>query len=233
MAGYLQGTVYPFGEAAVVIQFGEKIDENINRLVRSFGRYVEQCKIPGMIEQVPAFTTVTVFYDVQKSSYSEMERLLLYLLASFEPDATDEERIIEVPVCYGGEFGPDLSHVALCHGLTEDSVIRIHIEPLYTVYAVGFSPGFPYLGGLSDKITTPRRASPRLNISAGSVGIAGAQTGIYPLATPGGWQLIGRTPLNLFHPDENPPSLFQAGDRIKFVPISMDTWKELKGLQAR
>ena len=135
-------------------------------------------------------------------------------------------RTVSIPVCYGGEFGPDLEYVARHNNLTTDEVIHIHSSGEYLVYMIGFAPGFPFLGGLSPKIATPRRPSPRATIPAGSVGIAGMQTGVYPIETPGGWQLIGRTPQKLFLPNENPPSLLQAGDVVKFCPISFQEYQE-------
>ncbi|MHB1683923.1 MAG: 5-oxoprolinase subunit PxpB [Bacilli bacterium] len=225
-------TFYPLGEAAIVIKFGETIDEQTNRLVVSFSRHIETCSIPGMIEQVPSLNSITLFYDVMQQNYTEIEQSLRDMLRTFEVAHTDAGRIVEIPVCYGGDFGPDLSHVADYHNLTEEEVIRIHAEPIYLVYMIGFAPGFPYLGGLSEKIATPRRESPRVQIPVGSVGIAGAQTGIYSISTPGGWQLIGRTPTELFQPAKDPPSLLQAGDRVKFIPIARETYLVLKGNEA-
>ena len=225
-------TFYPLGEAAIVIQFGETIDEQTNRLVVSFSRHIETCSIPGMIEQVPSLNSITLFYDVMQQNYTEIEQSLRNMLRTFEVAHTDAGRIVEIPVCYGGDFGPDLSHVADYHNLSEEEVIRIHAEPIYLVYMIGFAPGFPFLGGLSEKIATPRRESPRVQIPVGSVGIAGAQTGIYSISTPGGWQLIGRTPTELFQPAKDPPSLLQAGDRVKFIPIARETYLVLKGNDA-
>jgi inhibitor of KinA len=141
-------------------------------------------------------------------------------LEQMEHTAAMNERNIVIPVCYGGEFGPDLKEVAQYHGLTEEEVIHIHSHGEYKVYMIGFVPGFAYLGGLSPKIATPRRTTPRTMIPTGSVGIAGGQTGIYPLATPGGWQIIGRTPLSLFRPNHRQPSLLRAGDIVRFQPIT-------------
>ncbi|MGQ8873774.1 5-oxoprolinase subunit PxpB [Paenibacillus sp. TSA_86.1] len=136
-------------------------------------------------------------------------------------------RVVTIPVCYGGEFGPDLVHVAHEHGLTIEEVIAIHSSVDYLVHMIGFAPGFPYLGGLPEQIATPRRATPRLRVEAGTVGIGGTQTGVYPVSTPGGWQCIGRTPLRLFDPEANPPSLLEAGDIVRFQPIMMQEYLEL------
>lgn len=140
-----------------------------------------------------------------------------------EPSAAD--RIVHIPLCYGGEYGPDLSGLAFYHGLSEAEVIDLHTSRDYPVYMIGFAPGFPYLGGLDERLATPRRSVPRIQIPAGSVAIGGAQTGIYPLMTPGGWHVIGRTPLALFRPDADPPSLLQAGDIVRFVPIAPDEYE--------
>ena len=136
-------------------------------------------------------------------------------------------RIVSIPVCYGGEFGPDLGYVADEHGLTIENLITIHSSVDYLVHMIGFAPGFPYLGGLPERIATPRRATPRLLVEAGTVGIGGSQTGIYPVATPGGWQCIGRTPVRLFRPEMNPPSLLEAGDYVRFQPVTMQEFLEL------
>jgi inhibitor of KinA len=137
-------------------------------------------------------------------------------------------RVVEIPVCYGGEFGPDLGYVAEHNQLSVEEVIEIHTSGQYLVYMIGFAPGFPYLGGMSERIMAPRRQSPRLAIPAGTVGIAGMQTGVYPIETPGGWQLIGRTPLALFRPQDNPPSLLQSGDIVRFCQISDKEYEEYK-----
>jgi len=138
-----------------------------------------------------------------------------------------KQEIVEIPVCYGGKFGPDLEIVAKHNQLTPDEVITIHSEGLYLIYMIGFAPGFPYLGGLSDKIATPRRESPRFKIPAGTVGIAGDQTGVYPIETPGGWQLIGRTPVKLFNPKHSSPTLLKTGSYIRFIPIPPKEYEQL------
>ena len=182
-----------------------------------------------MIEYVPAYTTITLFYDPMKISrlyhkntlpYDFVCKQLDHLLSKIEIGKSSDARTIDIPVCYGGEFGPDLDIVAKTNHLTKDDVIHIHTSAEYLVYMLGFAPGFPYIGGMSEKIATPRKESPRLIIPERSVGIAGQQTGIYPITTPGGWQIIGRTPLRLFRPKENPPSLLKAGDKVRFRSIS-------------
>lgn len=212
--------IVPLGDSAAVVIFGDSIDLPTHQLVRAFCHTVSQHPISDTVEIVPAYSTVTVYYDSLQWSFDEFAAELHQFVAGLDPAAEVTPRVVEIPVCYGGEFGPDLDVVASHNRLTPDEVVEIHSSALYLVYLIGFAPGFPYLGGLSARIATPRRVSPRLRIPAGSVGIAGTQTGIYPLATPGGWQLIGRTPFELFRPDQTPPSLLRAGDQVRFRPIS-------------
>jgi inhibitor of KinA len=227
---------YPLGENGVVIQLGNEISLQTYNLVQAISRLLESQGFPGFLEHVPAFTSVTVYYDClffqQKghdSPYENVCRELKLFLDNFvEVEENHCSRIVEIPVCYGGEFGPDLKEVAQYNGLSPEEVIAIHAAGNYFVYMIGFAPGFPYVGGLSEKIATPRKRSPRMNIPTGSVGIAGNQTGIYPLDTPGGWQIIGRTPLSLFRPSEKIPSFLRAGDYLRFVPISSTEYQLTK-----
>ena len=149
-------------------------------------------------------------------------------LLNLRDESLKDQRTVEIPVCYGGDYGPDLEFVAQHNSLTEEKVVAIHSAADYLVYMIGFAPGFPYLGGMSEQIAAPRRESPRLQIPAGSVGIAGAQTGVYPIETPGGWQLIGRTPLELFRPTEDPPTRLRAGDIVRFRPITSEEFDRLR-----
>jgi len=173
---------------------------------------------------VPAYTTLTVFYD-PACAYEQVAAWLHTGLAACETAdaalaAAPQPAVVEIPVCYGGEYGPDLAAVAAHTELAVSEVVARHAAPIYLVHLLGFLPGFPYLGGLDAQLATPRRASPRALVPAGAVGIAGAQTGIYPLASPGGWQLIGRTPLPLFNPAWPEPTRLRAGQQLRFVPIS-------------
>lgn len=185
-----------------------------------------------MVEYVPAFTSVSVIYnplDMKSESPYEVVKVILdNIISKLDFSLEDEEHIVEIPVCYGGEFGQDIEQVAKINNITVDEVIKIHSEGKYLVYMIGFAPGFPYLGGMSEKIAAPRRESPRIAIPAGSVGIAGMQTGVYPIETPGGWQLIGKTPLKLFDLKRNSKSLLKAGDIVKFYPISYEEYVQLK-----
>ncbi|MBP1988800.1 inhibitor of KinA [Paenibacillus eucommiae] len=199
----------------------------------------------GLIELVPAFTSVTVYYDpmrihlvynrsmqAERSRYpfEIVEELLKNSLELMNDYAVPEPQVVQIPVCYDEEFGVDLAHVAKYNGLSKDEVIAIHTSGEYLVHMLGFAPGFPYLGGMDKRIAAPRRQTPRLSVPPGTVGIAGEQTGVYSVETPGGWQLIGRTPLTLFVPGEQPPTLLEAGNVIRFYPISREEYGYMKGL---
>ncbi|MBD2843721.1 5-oxoprolinase subunit PxpB [Paenibacillus sp. IB182496] len=235
--------MHPLGDAAVVVVLGDDISVDTNARVRQFAEYVEHHPFTGMIEQVPAFQSVTVYYEPLavleaygdqaahegQSPYVLAKSRLEGLLDQLGEAPPEAPRTVTIPVCYGGEFGPDLETVARVNHLTTEEVVAIHSGAEYLVYMLGFAPGFAYLGGMSGRIRTPRRETPRLAIPAGTVGIAGDQTGVYPIETPGGWQLIGRTPTQLFLPGEQPPALLKAGDLVRFRPIARaeyDAWKE-------
>ncbi|OME95533.1 kinase inhibitor [Paenibacillus amylolyticus] len=218
----------PLGEEAVIIQCGDQLSDAVQRRVMSVCALLEKSTLPAMIEWVTSYTSVTVFYDPFISSYPQLCKILLQQLNQMKESVQDKPRTVTIPVCYGGEWGPDLDYVASEHGLTAEDVIAIHTSGDYLVHMIGFAPGFPYLGGLSEQIATPRRATPRLRVEAGTVGIGGKQTGIYPVDTPGGWQCIGQTPLRLFRPEENVPSLLAAGDRVRFKQITMQDYLALK-----
>ncbi|HSU80226.1 MAG TPA: 5-oxoprolinase subunit PxpB [Candidatus Angelobacter sp.] len=228
--------ILPFGDQAISIRFGTTQSVQLHHVIQTFMVNLEQRPFDWMIEAVPAFTMVTVTYDPffihskVKSTHSPYEIVKSEIESRLKEIewadvAQIESRTVHIPVCYGGEWGPDLGHVASVNGLSPEEVIRIHSEAVYLVHMIGFAPGFPYLGGLSKEISTPRRDSPRLVIPKGSVGIAGDQTGVYPLETPGGWQLIGRTPIDLFNSHSESPSLLKAGDHVRFVPITASEFK--------
>lgn len=221
--------VSTLGDTAVVLELGGAIKESTLARVRALSLALQREPPPGVTDVVPAATTVTVFYDVAR--FPGVEALAAELRSRAErvqPLKRKAVRTMTVPVCYGGEFGPDLAHVAAHAGLDEAAAIACHSEATYLVHAVGFMPGFPYLGGLDEKLHTPRRSRPRTRVPAGSVGIGGGQTGIYPLASPGGWNLIGRTPVPLFRPGEAEPAWLRVGDRVRFKPITPEefaAWK--------
>ncbi|SDP27270.1 5-oxoprolinase subunit PxpB [Halobacillus aidingensis] len=232
-------SIHPLGDQALLIDFGESINEETNQQVRQAAAKLDEQKPKWMIEYIPAFSTLTILYNpfyIAKQIQISPKEILPYewartevlTLLSQSSSYYSEERTIEIPVCYGGEWGPDLSFVASHNSMSEEEVIDTHMKGNYLVYMIGFAPGFPYIGGMDKKIAAPRRDDPRLSIPSGSVGIAGEQTGVYPIETPGGWQLIGRTPLKLFEPDKDEPSLLQAGDRIRFTRIDKAEYDQLK-----
>lgn len=222
-------TLFPLCEYAVTIRFSDRIDEDVNDIVHQTAARLQAERKEGIEEIVPAFSSLTIYYDPLMIDYIGIGAWLRKNIRRSEQAVRRSARTVVIPVCYGGEFGPDLPDVACFHGMTEDEVVALHSAGRYRVYMIGFSPGFAYLGGLSPRLATPRRPVPRTKVPAGSVGIAGGQTGVYPLATPGGWQLIGRTPLKLFDPHREKPSLLAAGDIVAFQPIGADEfarWSE-------
>lgn len=217
----------PLGDRAITISLGESIDYTTHRLVRAVSALLDARPAQGLVDQVPAFVSVTVYYDPalvpgepSAPPYHRMVSLLEQTLSGVRPDKLEPARLVDIPVCYGGAFGPDLDDVARQHDLRAEQVIEIHSGGEYLVYMVGFMPGFAYLGGLSDRIATPRRSSPRTLVPAGTVGIGGQQTGVYPLESPGGWNLIGRTPLRIFDISREEAALLGTGDRVRFRPIT-------------
>ncbi|MGI4744348.1 MAG: 5-oxoprolinase subunit PxpB [Janthinobacterium lividum] len=227
--------LFPLGDAAVVVQFGQEISAATHAAIQAFSAHLGRQPFVGLREVVPAFTTLTVYYDPwlvsQDGQYQPYERVAATLrrrLAEAPALPPLAAEVQEIPVWYGGQYGPDLAFVAQHAGLSLSEVIARHAAPEYLVHMLGFAPGFPYLGGLDAGLATPRLAQPRALVPAGSVGIAGPQTGIYSLPTPGGWQLIGRTPLRLFDPAWAQPSLLEAGQHLRFVPIGASEYARLQ-----
>lgn len=215
-------TVCPVGDTGLLASFEQRIAQSVGAAVAALNTRVAAAAIPGVVETVPAFASLLIFYDPLVTEYDAVAAAVQKLAQAPDSDtAAEEGRLVEIPVCYGGAFGPDLPFVAEHAGLTETEVIRLHAGRDYPIYMLGFLPGFPYLGGLDERLFTPRLPTPRTAIPAGSVGIGGEQTGVYPIASPGGWQLIGRTPLKLFDPSVGRLP-YAAGDRIRFCPITRD-----------
>jgi len=229
--------IIPLGDTALLLELGETIDEATYQRVQSAWQALAAAPLPGVVELVPAYTTITLFYDLMQAvqAGAPKEGVTDWLAGKVQERLKNrskmkktEDRIVEIPVCYGGEYGPDLGLVAKHAGLSAEEVIARHSQADFLVYLLGFAPGFPYLGGLPAELATPRHARPRMIVPPGSVGIADRQSGIYPLATPGGWNLIGRTPLRLFVPTETPPVLLRAGDRVKFRAIRPEEFARLE-----
>jgi inhibitor of KinA len=209
--------IVPLGDSTLLVHFGDEIDLTINQRVHAFANLIANLAINGVIETVPAYATLLVHYDPLIISFTQMKNHLRTQLSQMEEIESRKPRRVEVPVRYGGKFGPDLEFVALHCGLQVEDVIRIHSGRIYTIFMMGFTPGFPYMGKLDDVLITPRLETPRTRVRAGTVAIAGSQTGIYPIDSPGGWQLIGRTPLKLFDLTSEFPFLFSPGDEVKFI----------------
>lgn len=208
------------GDCAILIEFADEINAAINDRVHALAEALRAQARPEIRDLIPAYASLLVCYDAQRVTFAEMAAFLRDALASLATSAPRAARLIEIPTRYGGEFGPDLAFVAAHNRLTEDAVIRLHTSVVYRVYLLGFLPGFAYLGSVPEPIAVPRLETPRTRVPAGSVGIAGRQTGIYPLESPGGWRIIGRTELSLFDPHREPPTLLRPGDRVRFVPVS-------------
>ena len=206
---------YLLGERAVVLELDPPV--SLASQQRIWGLSERLKSHPDVVESIPGMNNLTVvLHNPQQTALDAIERLQSWWEES--EAVLPESRQIEIPVIYGGEAGPDLEEVARHHQLTTRQVVELHASADYVVYFIGFQPGFPYLGGLDKRLHTPRRAEPRVLVPAGSVGIGGSQTGIYPLASPGGWQLIGRSNLQLFNPQNQPPTVLRPGDSIRFVP---------------
>ena len=222
MAMYETPKFLSAGDRAVVIELGDSISPECNRRVHNLVAAVEKKAMPEIVDLVPTYRSLLVLYDPIRVTHAEMEERL----SAIEHDLVDSEaeniRVVHLPTLYGGEYGPDLEFVAENAGLTVEEVVETHSGTDYLVYMMGFTPGFPYLGGMDEKLAAPRLKTPRGKIPAGSVGIAESQTGVYPMESPGGWRLIGRTPLRLFDARREPPSLVQAGDYVHFAPVSSD-----------
>lgn len=213
-------SIYPLGEQALIVRWGDTVTLQTIRKVQQLRQQLIREEWSGVIELTEAQHSLTIHYDPFIRSFEDWRSLLLDCIDRLPDDEAEQGRLVEIPVCYGGSFGPDLAEVAKRCGLSEESVVRLHSDAVYLVAMIGFIPGFPYLLGLPKELAVPRRERPRTAVPAGSVGIGGSQSGIYPAEIPGGWQLIGRTPIQLFQPEQHPPSSLMPGDRVRFIPIS-------------
>jgi KipI family sensor histidine kinase inhibitor len=226
---YASSRYLPLGDTALLIELGETINLEVNRKVVTLSDAIQNAYLNGVEELVPTYRSLLVRYNPLKITYEQLVSHVQSIEKAAEemPLAEKSEKAI-IPVVYGGENGPDLAYVAQYHGLVESKIVQLHSSREYRVYMIGFVAGFPYLGEVADEIATPRLETPRLKVPAGSVGIAEKQTGIYPREAPGGWRIIGRTPIKLFNPLQQPPALLKTGDIVKFKPISEKEFEALK-----
>lgn len=225
--------IAPLNEMALLVSFGNCIDEAINKRVIDLCNAIYQNPFPGFIEAVPAYSSLSIFYDVLKvrqsnpafaTAFDATKNYILQLLPAVAAATNSEKRKINIPVLYNGD---DLHIIAAEKNISAEEVIRLHTAVIYRVYMIGFLPGFAYLGSVDERIAMPRKQTPRTHVPAGSVGIAGRQTGIYPLTSPGGWQLIGKTPLKIFDKEKKLPCLLKAGDEVQFISIKQQEFNRL------
>ena len=228
-------TISPLGDGVLLVSFGNEIDEGVNGNVLQLFHQLKN-RWPFILDLVPAYSSLAVYYDVlslhtkEKPAFERMKEWLLPLLQQLQTNEGSSGRKVRIPVCYAKAFSPDLEDLAAQKNLSSAEVIQLHTSRSYHVYMIGFLPGFPYMGKVDSRIATPRRSSPRTSVAAGSVGIAGEQTGVYPFDSPGGWNIIGCTPVPLFDPHKKEPVLLQPGDSVTFYPISED---EFENYQSR
>lgn len=220
--------IMPAGDAALVVEFGDIIDENVNAHVHALARKIEEQHIEGIMEVVPTFRSVLVQYDVFVCSYSQIRDVVHSLADNLNVLDKTAKKIVKIPCCYGARFGQDLSDMEKLTGLDRDEIIAIHSSTDYKIYMLGFLPGFVYLGGLDKRIEVPRLKTPRVKIRKGAVGIGGNQTGIYPMDSPGGWRLMGATPIDLYDEKRETPILLAAGEYIRFVPTSILDYYDIR-----
>ncbi len=229
MSGQTNAARYlPAGDAALVVEFGSEISDAINDKVQAMGKSILDAQLLGVREVIPTFRSLMVTFDPVQTHFSALCRKLKKLEKNCQISEGTKKRVIKIPCCYSGAFGPDMADLAAHAGMSEQEVIAVHSGTDYRIYMMGFLPGFAYLGGLDKRLEMPRLKTPRVRIPAGAVGIGGSQTGVYPLDSPGGWRLIGRTPLELYDPKHSPYILCHAGEYIRFVPISPEEYETIR-----
>ena len=229
-------SLFHLGDAALTIEFGNEINEDLHKKVLDLYNRLQNHSSPFIFDIVPAYSSLAIHYDVmglkkkypEQTAFDSMADLVEEIVKNSPGNSGEQNRFFEIPVCYAEEFAPDMNELCLAGNLSRREVIDIHTSKTYRVYMLGFLPGFTYMGSVDERIRISRKQKPRLHVASGSIGIAGEQTGIYPLDSPGGWQIIGRTPVRLFARDKTQPVLFSPGDIVKFYPISQDEFKDHK-----
>ena len=214
------------GDRGLLLEFGDEISSETNEKVRRMALAIQAEAIKGIIETVPTYRSLLIIYDPLILSIDDLRKRLEKLEDGLRQTPFPEPKLTRIPVVYGDPYGPDLDFVAQYHRISHNEVIQLHCSKPYFIYMIGFMPGYPYMGELPDALITPRLKTPRLSVPAGSVAIAQKQTGIYPMESPGGWQIIGRTPIKIFDPKMEPPALLQMGDLVQFYPISEKEFEE-------
>lgn len=220
--------IMPEGDRALVVDFGEYIDEAVNDAVNALAGKIRKHQFEGVEEMIPTFRSLLILFDPKRTSMRALRECIEKLDLTSSAEEKKEKRILRIPCCYGGKYGEDLIDMEKVTGLSREEIVKIHSGTDYRVYMLGFLPGFAYLGGLDERIAAPRLKTPRLSIPAGSVAIGGNQTGVYPIASPGGWRIIGSTPIEFYNPNREEPILCRAGDYIRFVPIGEDEYDEIR-----
>lgn len=216
------------GDRALFVEVGDEITPEVNRGIRNLLSAIDEANLAGVQAMAPTYRSILVYYNPLAVGTEALREQIAKLYGNLEDAELGGAKVVEIPTLYGGEYGPDIDFVASHNGLSEKEVVEVHTGSDYLVYMVGFNPGFPYLGGMSERIATPRLPTPRVRMVPGSVGIAERQTGIYPLASPGGWRVIGRSPIRMFDPGREPPSLVEAGDLVRFTSVDEARYKEIE-----
>jgi KipI family sensor histidine kinase inhibitor len=230
--GFPTPTIRPLAESGLLVELGDTIAPATTARVMALTGALDAAALPGVLDVVPSYTTVLIAFDPEVADWETLAAGVRRLWADLGEATAAPAREVEIPVAYGGELGPDLADVAAHAGLSPEEVVARHAAAEYVVACMGFAPGFAFLAGLPPALATPRLVKPRTRVPAGSVGIGGAQTGVYPMATPGGWRLIGRTPLRLFDLSRAEPFLLRPGDRVRFAPIDAAAFQEMEGAMA-
>jgi len=226
MALYPETISRLMGDRGLLLEFGDEIGSEVNEKVRRMALAIQAEAMKGILETVPTYRSLLIVYDPLILSIDDLKKRLKKLEDGLRQTPFPEPKLTRIPVVYGDPYGPDLDFVAQYHRISHDQVIQLHCSKPYFIYMIGFMPGYPYMGELPDALVTPRLKTPRLLVPAGSVAIAQKQTGIYSMDSPGGWQILGRTPVKLFDPERKPPALLMMGDLVQFYPISEKEFKE-------